>query len=97
MDDELKQLAELLTTRIKPESESSITVKWAAIITILIVLFGSLFTIALSNVSRIIRLETQYTFTVESLVEFKKSQERVEVMVSEIRQDQKRREAKELR
>lgn len=95
MDEDLRELAELLTNKLKPKEESSLTIKWAAIITILVVLFGSLFTLSFMVTNRVTILETQYTFTVDAIKKFEDSQQRIETLVSAIREDQKRKYAKE--
>lgn len=88
MEEELKELAEMLSQK---KEESSLTIKWAAVISILVVICGALFGGYVSNANRLTRLEAQYDFTVRSVTDLKESQARIEVMVTEIRLDQQRR------
>lgn len=88
MEEELKELAEMLTQK---KEESSLTIKWAAVISILVVICGALFGGYVSNANRLTRLEAQYDFTVRSVTDLKESQARIEVMVTEIRLEQQRR------
>lgn len=77
------------------ENESSLTIKWAVIIGIIAVILGGLFGGYSSNANRLTRLEAQYTFMVNAVSDLKQSQARVETVVTEIRYDQQRRQAKE--
>jgi type II secretory pathway pseudopilin PulG len=77
------------------EKESSLTIKWAVIIGIIAVILGGLFGGYSSNANRLTRLEAQYTFMVNAVSDLKQSQARVETVVTEIRYDQQRRQAKE--
>lgn len=88
MEEELKELAEMLTQK---KEESLLTIKWAAVISILVVICGALFGGYVSNANRLTRLEAQYDFTVRSVTDLKESQARIEVMVTEIRLEQQRR------
>lgn len=76
------------------EKESSLTIKWAVIIGIIAVILGGLFGGYSSNANRLTRLEAQYTFMVNAVSDLKQSQARVETVVTEIRYDQQRRQAK---
>lgn len=88
MEQDLNNLAEILT---KKKEESSLTIKWAAVISILVVVCGALFGGYVSNANRLTRLEAQYDFTVRSVTDLKESQARIEVLVTEIRLDQQKR------
>lgn len=88
MEEELKELAEMLTQK---KEESSLTIKWAVVISILVVICGALFGGYVSNANRLTRLEAQYDFTVRSVTDLKESQARIEVLVTEIRLEQQRR------
>jgi hypothetical protein len=88
MDHNLEELAEMLS---KKKEESSLTIKWAAVITIIVLVCGGLFGGYVSNSNRLTRLEAQYDFTVRSVTDLKESQARVEILVQEIRLDQQRR------
>lgn len=91
MDADLKELAEILS---KTPKENNLTIKWAVVIGIFVVICSSLFVGYGSNANRLTKLETQYDFTVKAMADLKASQARVEVLVSEIRYDQQRRQMK---
>jgi len=44
MDEDMKSLAGILTNKLKPQSESSLTIKWAVVLGIFVLVCGSLFT-----------------------------------------------------
>ena len=88
MEKDIEDLAEAIS---KKKEESSLTIKWAAVISILVVVCGALFGGYVSNANRLTRLEAQYDFTVRSVTDLKESQARIEVLVTEIRLDQQRR------
>ena len=92
MDNNLEELAEAISRK---KEESSLTIKWAAVISILVVVCGALFGGYVSNANRLTRLEAQYDFTVRSVTDLKESQARVETLVQEIRLEQQRRASKE--
>jgi hypothetical protein len=92
VDNNLKELAEAISRK---KEESSLTIKWAAVISILVVVCGALFGGYVSNANRLTRLEAQYDFTVRSVTDLKESQARVETLVQEIRLEQQRRASKE--
>lgn len=91
MDDDLKELAEILS---KAPKENSLTIKWAAVIGVFVAVCSFLFIGFTSNANRLTKLETQYDFTVKAVADLKASQARVEVLVSEIRYDQQRWQTK---
>ena len=92
MDQNLEELAEAISRK---KEESSLTIKWAAVISILVIVCGALFGGYVSNANRLTRLEAQYDFTVRSVTDLKESQARVETLVQEIRLEQQRRASKE--
>ena len=91
-----KEFQELATMLSQKKEESSLTIKWAAVISILVIVCGALFGGYVSNANRLTRLEAQYDFTVRSVTDLKESQARVETLVQEIRLDQQRRASKEI-
>ena len=93
MDKNFEELATMLSQK---KEESSLTIKWAAVISIIVIVCGALFGGYVSNANRLTRLEAQYDFTVRSVTDLKESQARIEIMVQEIRLDQQRRANKEL-
>lgn len=93
MDNNLEELAEAISRK---KEESSLTIKWAAVISILVIVCGALFGGYVSNANRLTRLEAQYDFTVRSVTDLKESQARVETLVQEIRLEQQRRAGKEI-
>lgn len=93
MDKDFQELVEAIS---KKKEESSLTIKWAAVISIIVIVCGALFGGYVSNANRLTRLEAQYDFTVRSVTDLKESQARIEMMVQEIRLDQQRRANKEL-
>lgn len=93
MDDDIKELASVLSqTR---SQESSLTVKWAAVIGVMVMVCGFLFVGFIANANRLTKLEAQYEFTVKSISELQSSQARAEVLLGEIRYDQRRLQLKE--
>lgn len=94
--DEIKELAELLKSS-RDVHESSLTIKWAAVIGILVLICGGLFAGFAANASRITRLEAQYSYTIENITELKSSNIRMETLLQEIRFDQKRRQMMEVK
>lgn len=90
-----RELADIL--RNSRTNESSLTIKWAVVLTVVVAVCGFLFIGYMTNANRITKLETQYTYAIESITQVKSSQARVEELLAEIRYDQKRREAKETR
>lgn len=81
MDQEMEQLAEMLS---KKRDESSLTIKWAAVIGVLALICGGLFGGFVSNSQRITRLEERYDFVVESTKKVEQSQSRIESMINEM-------------
>lgn len=75
--------------------ESTITVKWWAVFMLFISIFGFLFMGWSTNNTRITKLEEKYDFVVKSIGSIQTSQEKIEIIVSEIRLDQQRRQARE--
>lgn len=91
MDDDVKQLAQLLADKIKPQTESSLTIKWAAVISILVLIFGGLFVGYVSNATRITHLEANQIVVDRCCSNNKKiedAQIRMEQIVNEIRLEQ---------
>ena len=93
MDEDVKALAEILTNKLRPQSESSLTIKWAAVIGIFVLVFGSLFTGFVVNRSDISVLKTQQQHTMAAVSEIKLAQEKTLTYVTAIREDQIRRSA----
>ena len=75
--------------------ESTITVKWWAVFMVIISVMGFLFMGWTTNNSRITRLEEKYDFVVKTVGQLQSSTEKIEVIVTEIRLDQQRRQARE--
>jgi hypothetical protein len=88
MGDDVKQLAQLLADKIKPQTESSLTIKWAAVISILVFIFGGLFAGYVSNATRITHLEANQIVAVQSIKKIEDAQIRIEQVINEIRLDQ---------
>ena len=87
-----------MTTPDRREStigESTITVKWWAVIMVFISIFAFLFVGWSTNNTRITKLEEKYDFVVQSIGKLQASSEKIEVVVQEIRLDQQRRQARE--
>jgi hypothetical protein len=75
--------------------ESTITVKWWAVFMAILSIIGFLFMGWTTNNSRITRLEEKYDFVVRTIGTLQVSTEKIEVLVTEIRLDQQRRQARE--
>lgn len=98
MDEDLKELATILARNSLPK-ESSLTVKWAAVIGVLVLVCGFLFVgygLNASNIAKLdARIEARNEYTLKAIAELKDSQLRMENIVNEIRMDQLRRERRE--
>lgn len=70
--------------------ESTVTVKWWAVLTVIIGIFGFMFMSMLNHENRITKGETQFTYIAESMTEMRG-------VLKDIREDQIRRYEKELR
>jgi hypothetical protein len=77
----MEDLVEMIA---KKRDESSLTVKWAAVIGILVLVCGGLFGGFASNSQRITRLEERYDFIVETTKKMEQSQLRIETMLNEM-------------
>jgi hypothetical protein len=75
--------------------ESTITVKWWAVFMAILSVIGFLFMGWTSNNSRITRLEEKYDYVVKTIGSLQATSEKIEVLVTEIRLDQQRRQARE--
>lgn len=75
--------------------ESSLTIKWAAIFTVMGAIISFLIVGYITNAKSITTLQTKVEYLVSGQAETRASQSRIENIVMEIRIDQKRREAKE--
>ena len=75
--------------------ESTITVKWWAVFMAILSVMGFLFMGWTTNNQRITRLEEKYDFVVKSIGALQTSTEKIEIVVTEIRLDQQRRQARE--
>lgn len=75
--------------------ESTLTVKWWAVFMVIISIVGFLFMGWTTNNSRITRLEEKYDYVVRTIGALQASTEKIEVVVTEIRLDQQRRQARE--
>lgn len=94
--DENKLLDELKKTiKEGQQSDSKLTITWAAVITILVLLFTGLFTGYFTNATRITKLESDFKYTIETVVTLKNDQKQALELLTEIRFDQRRREKKE--
>jgi cell division protein FtsX len=94
--DENKLLDELKRTiKEGQQSDSKLTITWAAVITILVLLFTGLFTGYFTNATRITKLESDFKYTIETVVTLKNDQKQALELLTEIRFDQRRREKKE--
>lgn len=94
--DENKLLEELKNTiRENQQSESKLTLTWAAVVTIFVLLFTGLFTGYFTNATRITKLESDFKYTLETVATLKSDQKAALELLAEIRWNQKRREAKE--
>lgn len=81
MEQEIGELIEMIS---KKRDESSLTIKWAAVIGILALVCGGLFGGFVSNSQRITRLEERYDFIVDSTKKMEQSQSRIESMINEM-------------
>ena len=90
--DEINEVAERIEN-LRPES--SLTIKWAAVFTIMSAVIAFLVVGYMTNANNITKLQTTVGYIAEGQVEFRASQKRIEDLVTEIRIDQRRREAKE--
>ena len=70
--------------------ESTITVKWWAVLTVIIAVFGFFFISMLNHEGRLTKVETQFSYITDALTDLKG-------VTKEIRDDQVRRFEKELR
>lgn len=95
MDDN-KLLEELKATiREGHSADSKLTITWAAVITILVILFSALFAGYVTNNIRISKLEVDFKYTIETIATLKQDQKQALELLTEIRFDQRRREKKE--
>lgn len=93
--DQIQELEDRLLQNKK--TESSITIGWAVIFGGLSAIIAFLVVGYITNAKDITKLQTQYTYAIESLTKMQTIQEDIKTLVYEIRYDQKRREAKEAR
>ena len=70
--------------------ESTVTVKWWAVLTVIIAVFGFMLISMLNHEGRITKVETQFTYITEALGDLRG-------ITKDIREDQIRRYEKELR
>lgn len=90
--DEINEVAKSIEN-LRPES--SLTIKWAAIFTGMGAIIAFLIIGYFTNATNITKIQTQVGYLIEGQADFRASQKRVEDLVTEIRIDQRRREAKE--
>ena len=94
MSEEMKQLAEILNKRMKPD-ETVFSLKAAAVVGLFVILFGYLFTGFIGNRGDISTLKIQQQYTIASVAELKESGEKTLSLVTAIRDEQIRRNARE--
>lgn len=90
--DEINEVAQRLEN-LRPES--SLTIKWAAIFTGMGAIIAFLVIGYFTNANNIGKLQTTVGYIVEGQAKSEASQARIEALVTEIRIDQQRREARE--
>ena len=90
--DEINEVAQRIEN-LRPES--SLTIKWAAIFTMMGAIIAFLVVGYFTNATNITKIQTQVNYLIDGQKEFGASQKRVEDLVTEIRIDQRRREARE--
>ena len=90
--DEINEVAQRIEN-LRPES--SLTIKWAAIFTMMGTIIAFLVVGYFTNATNITKIQTQVNYLIDGQKEFGASQKRVEDLVTEIRIDQRRREARE--
>ena len=90
--DEINEVAQRIEN-LRPES--SLTIKWAAIFTMMGTIIAFLVVGYFTNATNITKIQTQVSYLIDGQKEFGASQKRVEDLVTEIRIDQRRREARE--
>ena len=90
--DEINEVAQRIEN-LRPES--SLTIKWAAIFTMMGAIIAFLVVRYFTNATNITKIQTQVNYLIDGQKEFGASQKRVEDLVTEIRIDQRRREARE--
>lgn len=95
MEDEIKELMDLLEKKLRPEVESSLNIRGAAIIALMTTILGFLFVGWVVNTVDIGRLQENLRNNTEIVREFKTNQEKIMNLVVEIRLDQQRKQAKE--
>lgn len=95
MEDEIKELMELLEKKLRPEVESSLNIRGAVIIALMTTILGFLFVGWVVNTVDIGRLQENLRNNTEIVREFKTNQEKIMNLVVEIRLDQQRKQAKE--
>jgi hypothetical protein len=103
MEDDLKDLAETIASRINSSPrESSLTVKWAVVFMILVGLFAFLFGGFVTNrydIGRIQEIDKAQSERMDrmeiSISRFEATQAEMRTLVGEIRFDQQRRQLKE--
>lgn len=90
--DEITEVARRIEN-LRPES--SLTIKWAAIFTIMGAVIAFLVVGYITNANNITKVQTQVSYLVEGQAEFRDTQKRIESLVMDIRIDQKRREERD--
>lgn len=86
----MKWVTEMPDQRGGSIGESTLTVKWWAVLTVIIGIYGFMFISMMNHENRLTKFETQVPYITESLTE-------IRTVMKEVRDDQIRRYEKELR